>query len=122
MSATRRLLFVYNADTGLLERLQHIAWSQLRPSTYPCRLCKLTYGALGMRGEWRRFARTLPADPLFLHADELRARHPGLGAVELPALFEEQGGELRTLIPATEMQALANLGALIALVQARVTP
>ena len=116
----RALLFVYNANTGLLELLQHAVHMTVKPETYPCKLCLLTYSPLGMRKRWRKFVGTLPAEPVFLHADELAARHPDLGPVPLPALYDERDGELELLIPAHEMQAVPDLPALESLVRDRV--
>ncbi len=117
-AAARRLVFVYNADTGLLEAVQHVVWAAARPATYPCRLCLLTYGPLGMRRPWRRFIASLPTPSDFLHADELQARYPALGPVELPALFEDVGGSLTPLIDAVDMREMASLDALITRVRA----
>lgn len=113
----RRLVFVYNADTGLLEALQHAVWAAVRPETYPCQLCSLTYGPLGMRRSWRRFVGALAVPVDLLHADELAARYPQIGPVELPALFEDRGGALEVLIPAVEMRAVPTLDALMSRVR-----
>ena len=45
-------LFVYNADSGPLKALFDFGHKIVSPGTYPCSLCRLTYGPFGMRREW----------------------------------------------------------------------
>jgi len=45
----QRLLFVYNADGGLLPGLKDMFHKILSPGTYPYSLCAVTYGATFMR-------------------------------------------------------------------------
>ena len=48
-----RLLVVYNADSGILNALGHAVHKLVKPETYPCSLCAITYGAVSMRKEWK---------------------------------------------------------------------
>jgi len=50
-----KLIFVYNADSGLLNAMKDWAHKIVSPETYPCSLCALTYDNLGMRRPWREF-------------------------------------------------------------------
>lgn len=116
----QRLLFVYNADGGLLAGLQDIFHKILSPATYPCSLCGVTYGAAGMRPEWRQFVRALPLPVEFLHRDEFARAYPQWRQHPLPAAFAAaETGELTPFIEAPEMNA-ADLNGLMALVRARV--
>ncbi|PTA69707.1 hypothetical protein [Deinococcus arcticus] len=112
------LVFVYNADGGVLSGLKDLWHKTVSPHTYDCQLCAVTYGPLGMRREWRTFVQGLGAEVTFLHRDELRARH-GLTGVPLPAAFVEQGGGLRPWLGAEDLRAAHTLDDLMALVQAR---
>lgn len=112
----RRFVFVYNADGGLWNLLQDAAHKVLRPRTYPCSLCALTYGPLGMRRAWARFVTGLPGEVEFLHKDEVRyGPWPG----PLPAVLERVDGALIERIGAVELARVRDLAALIALVGAR---
>lgn len=113
MSST--LIFVYNADSGLFNALTDMAHKIFSPSTYPCRLCALTYGNFGMRREWRDFVNRLSAQVEFLHADELKGRY-GVEAVPLPAIFVEQGGGLEVLLHKDALDACQTLSGLKLLV------
>jgi hypothetical protein len=82
------LLFVYNADSGLFNLLAGLAHKVFSPETYPCRLCAITHGPLGMREEWKAFLAGIGQPIEFLHRDEFRRVH-GMTDVPLPAVFRK---------------------------------
>ncbi len=114
-----RLVFAYNADSGLLNALGDWTHKLVSPRTYPCSLCALTYSHLGMRREWKRFVQSLDAEVAFLHRDELAARY-GEPNAALPAVFRDDGGRLEPLIEAPELDACGSLDDLVRLVSQRV--
>lgn len=117
---TRRIVFVYNANSSILEIIGHVLHAALRPSTYPCRLCLLSYGATGMRGGWKRFVRELKARPdtqlvEHLHIDELVAAHGDPGDPK-PCLYESwDGGPLQLVVSAEQMNTTHTIDELISL-------
>ncbi|WP_221090435.1 hypothetical protein [Deinococcus aquaedulcis] len=115
---TVHLVFVYNADGGLLNGLKDLWHKTVSPHTYDCQLCAVTYGPLGMRREWRTFLQGLNAQVTFLHRDEVRAQF-GLSDLPLPAAFVAQGGQLRSWLTAEDLRATPTLDDLMALVQRR---
>lgn len=102
------LVFVYNAESGVFNRLTDAAHKIFSPRTYACNLCALTYGAVQMRGEWREFLDGLGRPLEFLHADELAPRY-GLEGVGLPAVFTKEGGGLKVLAGAEAIDACRTL-------------
>ena len=89
---TPTLLFVYNADSGPLNALLDFGHKIVSPGTYPCSLCRLTYGTFGMRREWREFTQ-------------------GLGvpqAAALPAVFLKGEG-LEPLLTRPDLDRLGSL-------------
>jgi len=114
-----RLILVFNADSGWLNAVKDAVWKVVRPATYPCSLCALTYGWVSMHGRWRRFLDGLPLARVFHHKDDFAAAFPGL-AIALPAILLAEGdAPPRVLASAAELDALPDLAALIALVEAR---
>jgi hypothetical protein len=83
---TNKLIFVYNADGGILNMFKELIHKNVSPDTYPCSLCAVTYDNLGMKREWKQFVRGLGREVEFLHRDEL-AREHGITDVPLPAAF-----------------------------------
>lgn len=115
-----RLLFVYNADGTLIGQLGDAVHKALSPSTYQCHLCRLTYGLVREKKQWRTFVDTLPLPTEFLHRDELGKRHPQCAGEVLPALFVVDDEEAQVLIPAVELNGATDLADLCRLVTERV--
>ena len=114
-----KLLFVYNADSGLLNTMKDWAHKLASPSTYSCRLCALTYDNLGMRRPWRDFIRELGVEVDFLHRDELEQRH-AIKNAPLPAAFLQRNGQMSVWITSNEMNACDSVEALQALVSRKI--
>jgi len=114
-----RLVFVYNADSGLLNAAKDIWHRVASPSTYPCALCKRTYGTTGMDRRWRQFVESLDVPVEFLHRDELTAR-PEITAdgVELPVGLLMRDGSTQVVVTAADMRGAPTLDDLIFLVAA----
>lgn len=119
MADDGRILFVYNADSGLIAQLTDYVHKIVSPQSYPCSLCQITYGNLGMKRDWRRFAQELPLAAVFLHRDELTGKHATLLTEKLPAVFVAEGGEVTLLVSADELDETPDVPALQALVLAR---
>ncbi|UCC94253.1 MAG: hypothetical protein JSW25_08525 [Thermoplasmata archaeon] len=113
------LLFVYNADSGVMNSLKDYVHKTVSPATYQCNLCALTFGSLGMKGTWAEFIDGLGVPVEFLHRDELHQRH-GVEGVDLPAVLMKEGSDVSVLIPAEEINALGTLDELKGLVSLRV--
>ncbi len=111
----RRLVFVHNADSGLLSTVRDLWLRVARPADHECALCRLTYGARGMDQRWRRFTRSLGLPVTFLHRDEFRERFAvsPLRDVELPAAVVEDRGALVQVVRAGQMRAAADLDRLM---------
>lgn len=112
------LVFVYNADSGLFNTLTDMAHKTFAPETYSCNLCAITYGAFGMRAEWRQFLESLDCDLEFLHRDELDKRY-GSAGVALPAILIKNTDPPEQLITATEINACSNMAELKRLIEAK---
>ena len=112
------LVFVYNADSGFFEALKDGVTKFASPSTYPCRLCALTYGLATMRPRWRRFVEGLGVRVEFLHRDEFRERY-GESEAGYPSAYIDRGGELEPFISSDEMNATETLDDLMETVRER---
>lgn len=117
MSGSVKLLFVYNADSGLFNALADIGHKLFSPATYPCVLCAITHGVLTERAEWRSFIESLDVVCEFLHRDQFSERFPDVAAA-LPAIFRLDGDTIRLCADAPTLdacQGLADLQTLIRL-------
>ncbi|MFZ4745760.1 MAG: hypothetical protein ACOYLK_02560 [Sphingomonas sp.] len=109
-----RLIFIYNADGGIMQGIMDSVHKTVSPSTYPCSLCAITYGAFTMDRHWRAWLKALPVPSLFYHKDDSPYRD-----IALPVVLVERGGQVEPLVPADRLKALESVDALIADIEAR---
>lgn len=114
-----KLVFVYNADSGLFNTLTDIAHKLMSPSTYECNLCNLTHGYFKAREEWTTFLGDLDADIVFLHRDEYMDRYPN-ATVEFPAIFVNSQDELKLWIDKNVINEMSSADALMEMIRAAV--
>lgn len=118
---TQRLVFVYNADSGLFNTVTGIAHKILSPLTYACQLCSLTHGYFRVRREWEAFLEDLDIECRFLHRDEFQTKY-GKGRIDPPAIYVEQNGALDPWANRKDIEACPNLDALKTLIRSRLDP
>jgi hypothetical protein len=106
--AMDKLIFVYNADSGIINSVKDWAHKIVSPETYACSLCALTYDNLGMRRPWRAFIKELGYEVEFLHRDELAEQY-GIKNVNLPAIFIHQNGKPQLWIKSNAMDSCESL-------------
>lgn len=109
-----RLIFVYNADGGIAQGIMDSVHKTLSPSTYPCSLCAITYGAFTMDPRWRAWLKALPVPSVLYHKDD--SPYPDLA---LPVVLVERSGQVATLVSAERLDKLASVDALIAEIEAQ---
>jgi hypothetical protein len=117
--AEKKLLFVYNADTGLFSVITDYAHKIISPKTYPCNLCALTYGNMGMNNKWKDFISNLKVPFGFLHRDEFVKQHASQ-ETQLPAAFLQQGESVTLLITHDEINKCTSVEELIDLVTRKI--
>ena len=88
----KRLVFVYNADSGMFNTLTDIAHKVFSPQTYSCNLCAISHSYFSERDEWKEFISGLVddgeagAECEFLHRDEFEKKY-SLKEQEFPAVY-----------------------------------
>lgn len=116
-----RLVFVYNAKTGLANSVKDILQKTFNPKAYSCSLCVLTHGVFLEKTRWRRFTESANVDFLFFHKDEFERlyRSKWLPKFEYPIILTDQDGVLEVFADKTEIDATSNTAQLIHLIQER---
>ena len=99
----KKLIFVYNANTGFFNTLTDSAHKIFSPKTYSCNLCKLTHGLTTMKSEWADFIKSLNIELEFLHKNEFQEKFPDNSREELPAVFILEDQKLVLSISAKEL-------------------
>ena len=114
---TQKLIFVYNANSGFLNTIRDLAHKIARPSTYPCNLCAVTFGNLGMKMEWKKFVNSLDVDVEFLHKNEFKEKFNKDG--KFPSAYIIRENDLQIFISQAEMNAVKNQYELMAMVTSK---
>lgn len=111
-----KLVFVYNADSGLFNTLTDIAHKLFSPKTYECQLCAITHSAFKERDEWKYYIENLGVSAEFLHRDEFVSKYK-FPDTTFPAIFQETEGSLTLCVSVSDLSSshsIADLKKLIA--------
>jgi hypothetical protein len=114
-----KLIFVYNAEDGLIHGMIDSIHKTLSPKTYACDLCALTYGAVSMKKTWRDWLRSLAIETQFYHRADFKAAWPEVN-ISLPAVMKEIEGGLEFVVPAQDLKAIKTVDDLIAVIEERI--
>lgn len=117
-----KLLFVYNADSGLRNLIIDSAHKILSPKTYDCNLCQITFGAFTENGIWKEFRKKSKLQMDFLHKDEFKKAYASKFEHQFtfPIVLAETENELEVLIKTEEMNGLNTAEELIRLIDERI--
>ena len=97
-----KLVFVYNADSGLFNTVSDIAHKIFSPDTYQCRLCEITHSYFTMRDEWNDAMHSLPVKCEFMHRDDFMEKYRFTGKT-FPAIYLYNKDQLEEFISAKEI-------------------
>lgn len=111
----KKLIFVYNADSGFFNTAADIAHKITSPETYQCQLCALTHGYFKIKSQWDDYLKQNDVNFVFYHRDEFKKHHGNLSD-ELPAIFRETDSGVEVVVDRSRIEQLQNLDELIALV------
>lgn len=120
MNQDKRVLFVYNADSSLLNQVGDLIHKTISPKTYQCNLCGLTYSGVSMKKDWSDFINSLPVRSEFLHKDEFLKQYPEIKDVTFPIVFIGENNSLAGFISTQEINQQNDLEKLKVLVKEKV--
>ncbi len=120
--ARPKVVFAYNAPSGIFSALSDYVHKSVSPDTYACRLCAVTYGSLGMRSAWSDYVKALPAKVIFTYKDKLKAEPPIMKNAELPAAFVVRDGETTLAVAAKDLDLCFTEEALMTLCLEKIEP
>ena len=78
------------------------------PSTYPCKLCAISYGRLGMKTEWKKYLDTTGHEPRFYHSDQFYQKY-GFLIPSLPSVYLRRGREWKVILNQDDFATLHSL-------------
>ena len=113
-----KLIFVYNADSGVMNSMFDFFHKIMNPSGYSCDLCLITHSHIGMRKAWKNALKSLKVKKEYLHKDEFKLHYPNYASVKFPAIFLEEN-ELTQIITSKDLKS-TDLSQLISLLKEKV--
>ena len=117
MSFGKTLLFVYNAEGGVLPGMMNFPTKNGNIlGKDVCNLSAITYSPVGMKKDWKRFVHDLGIPARFLNRNEFLAE-TGARLVTFPAILVQTGKDLLMLASSDEINRCRSLEDLIGLVQ-----
>ncbi len=119
MTATK-LIFVYNAEAGLMNGMMDSLHKTISPGTYECALCAITHGFFTMDKAWRAYLKALPVEAAFFHRKDFAEAYPAAD-IALPAILLDRNGGLLELVAAKRMKSLTDVNALSQALDAALT-
>ncbi|MDC8003194.1 GTPase [Aureisphaera galaxeae] len=102
-----KLIFVYNADSGFVDKLLDNVHKIVSPSTYDCNLCTITFGKFTEDDLWKSYRQSSDHEMKFLHKDEFlnTYRSKWLPKYDFPVVLSENK-ELEVFIDATTLNEM----------------
>ncbi|TFG77766.1 MAG: GTPase [Flavobacteriales bacterium] len=116
-----KLIFIYNADSGIRNVLLDGAHKIFSPSTYQCSLCTLTYGAFAENNAWKNFRKETNLEMEFLHKNEfVKAYASKFGhKFTFPIVLATSSRGFEVLISTEELNTTERVADLIGLIRNR---
>jgi len=120
---TKKLVFIYNAASGLRNAILDSAHKIVSPKTYDCNLCDITFGVFKEHSVWKNFRKSNSLEMEFLHKDEFKKQYASkFGyAYTFPIVLAQADYDLEVLITTEELYELKTPQELIDLITARAT-
>lgn len=105
------LVFVFNADSGAINSVKDFFHKMVKPSTYDCNLCAVTFGNFGMKKEWAQYVSSLEDEVNieFLHRDEFEEYYPNVIDAKYPSAYIERPNGLELFISQEEMNSVESV-------------
>lgn len=119
-----RLIFVYNANSGKANAILDGIHKIVRPDTYNCNLCALTFGAFSENKLWKEFREASTVEMEFFHKDEFENQFASkwLQKYEFPVVLSAKDSNFELFISNEELQKLTTSKELIVLIESLLSP
>ena len=108
MSDDRKVVMIYNAESGLINGIKDYFHKKRRPETYACNLCLQTYSGISMKNEWKNYIKNLEIPTVFLHKDEFEKKYKVKDA-KYPSAYFQNGSDMKIFITVDEMNKVKSL-------------
>jgi len=108
LSDNKKIVFIYNADSGLINAVKDYFHKKRSPETYQCNLCMQTFGGISMKNDWKTYIKNLDIPTEFLHKDEFEKKFDVKDA-KYPSAYLKNGSNMKLFITRDEMNKVESL-------------
>ncbi|MFS4494870.1 GTPase [Maribacter sp. 2308TA10-17] len=117
----QKLIFIYNADSGIRNMIMDSAHKIFSPDTYECSLCDITYGAFTENSVWKKYRKETNLQMEFLHKDEFAKAYASKFGYKFtfPIVLAETNDGLEIFVKTEELDKAKNAEELIGLIKER---
>ena len=115
----KKLIFIYNADSGAASVVKDFWKKILRPSSYECNLCLQTFSLFNMKKSWKGFIQNLEIETEFLHRDEFEEKYE-INDAKYPSAYIQENGDFTLFITQDEMNAVKTIDELKKIVNQKI--
>lgn len=114
------LIFIFNANSDTISSIKDFFHKMIKPLTYNCNLCAVTFGNFGMKKDWAEYVSGLEEDVNieFLHKDEFE-KYYDINDANYPSAYFHAKEFTKIFITQDEMNAVGSVKALKDLVNKR---
>jgi hypothetical protein len=118
----KALIFVYNASSGVNNSLLDSVQKLLKPESYECKLCELTFGVISENKTWKAFRKQSDMEMIFLHKEEYQKKFKSKfeQLYDLPVVLYQDNYDLSLVIGKEELNQIEEVEILIEKIKARV--
>ncbi len=116
---SKKILFIYNANSDTGSKMLDFAHKIISPATYDCALCSLTFGSFTENKQWKAFRESLLTKGYeleFLHKDEFQKSYKSKfgHAFTYPIILVETAHDLEVLVTTEKLNGLETVEELVA--------
>ncbi len=109
LSENKKIVFIYNAESGLMNAVKDYFHKKRSPETYQCNLCMQTFGGgISMKKDWKNYVNNLDIPVEFLHIDEFEKKFDVKDA-KYPSAYLKNGSNMKLFITRDEMNKVESL-------------
>ena len=112
-----KIFFIYNSQDDFYTILTDTMHKAIKPETYPCLLCKLTYNTFNKKKKWKYFLSNLEYEPVFLYKGDKFIIENNIS--EFPLILFGSSNNLDVLLSKKEIDQNSNLDQLINMIDVK---
>lgn len=117
----KKLIFIYNADSGLRNLVIDSMHKVISPKTYDCNLCDITFGVFTENKIWKKFREATQFEIEFLHKDEFKKQYASKFGYKFsyPIILAATENDLEVFVGTKELNTMMNAEDLVTLINKR---